>query len=165
MAADSGAYDHVVRKDELPGYDVIPSAMSQSGESYVGAGGEDIPNLGQVKVECKMQDGQDGFITVQKAKVHRNLASISKMVKAGNKVVFDEVNGRNASYLFNKRLNTMTPIRHNGIYEFDIWVKNKSKYGQYGVLAKDHEEEDDHNADGKAKCEANTIHLDFHGHA
>ena len=138
MAADSGAYDHVAKEEEFQGYSVADSEMSKRGESYVGAGGDDIKNLGQVSAECQMENGQEGHITVQKAKVRRNLASISKMVQAGNRVVFDQDYGVNTSYMLHKKTGYTSPIRHNGIFEFDIWVKDKSKvplHNKYDELA------------------------------
>ena len=119
------------------------------------------------------------YITVQKAKVHRNLASIGKMVKAGNRVVFDEKDGVNTSYMLHKASGSSTAIRHNGIYEFDLWVKDKAKYGKYGVFANEEGDEGDgvppppaaigdrnkcgHKANN-CNCK-DTVKLDFHRHA
>ena len=102
FAADSGAFDHVISKDELPGYEVGQSAMSANGESYIGAGGDEIPNLGQLSVEGALDNGQSAWITVQKAGVHRNLASGKQIVGRGNRVIFDEEDrGINTSHIYN----------------------------------------------------------------
>ena len=141
FAADSGAFDHVVGEEALPGYQATPSAMSAKGESYVGAGGDAIPNLGQIEVLGELDNGQGAWIKVQKARVHRNLASISKIVQGGNKVIFDEdQRGNNTSMIVNKQTGKTSPIRLNGIYEFDMWIKDKAQYGQYGVLREEEDE-------------------------
>ena len=51
FAADTGAYDHIMRKGELPKLPIRESEMSSKGESYVGAGAEEIPNEGQSQIE------------------------------------------------------------------------------------------------------------------
>ena len=55
--------------------------MSARGEGYVGAGGDKIDNLGQMTVEGSMDNGQKAWITVQKAKVHRNSASVKYLLR------------------------------------------------------------------------------------
>ena len=88
------------------------------------------------------------------------------MVKAGNRIIFDEnKNGENISRMVNKGTGAQVPIRYNGIYEFDMWVKDKAKYGQYGVLTVDDEEgvppvPEPH----PAKRPDKRVSLDFHRH-
>ena len=98
FAADSGAFDHVVGEEALPGYQATPSAMSAKGESYVGAGGDAIPNLGQIEVLGELDNGQGAWIKVQKARVHRNLASVNQIVKGGNRVIFDQDDSLDAEH-------------------------------------------------------------------
>ena len=57
--------------------------------------------------------------------------------------MFDEdKNGNNASHILDKRSGKTTPIRLNGVYEFDFWFKDQAKYN-FNLLAKDDEEEVD----------------------
>ena len=52
----------------------------------------------------------------------------------------------NTSSIFNKANGRITPIRLNGIYEFDMWVKQGypglSAVNRYSVLAREEEEEE-----------------------
>ena len=95
-----------------------------------------------------MENGGEGWITVQKAKFHRNLASSAKMVQAGSRVIFDQKHGVKTSRRVNKKTGDMNHIRYNGIYEIDVWVRDRARYGEYGVLTED--EVDGH--DGKKGC-------------
>ena len=58
FAADTDAFDHIVPEEELPGYEVRDSRMSKTGEAYVGAGGEEIENVGQTEIEGYLNDGK-----------------------------------------------------------------------------------------------------------
>ena len=87
FAADTGAYDHIMRNGELPKLPIRESEMSSKGECYVGAGAEEIPNEGQSQIEGVLEGGQAAKLTVQRGKVHRNLAAIRRVVQGGNRVV------------------------------------------------------------------------------
>ena len=50
--------------------------MSKTGEAYVGAGGEEIENVGQTEIEGYLNDGKKAKMTVQRGKVHWSLAAI-----------------------------------------------------------------------------------------
>ena len=53
------------------------------------------------------------------ADVKKPLASVMKIVKKGNQVVFDE----EGSYIRNKKTGTRTEMREeHGVYVFDIWI-------------------------------------------
>ena len=63
--------------------------------------------------------GTSHKITAQVTDVHKALLSVSKTVKAGNRVVFDE----DGSYIENKKDGTRTPIEwRNGGYALKVWV-------------------------------------------
>ena len=61
---------------------------------------------------------------IQVADVSKVLGSVREMVKAGNRVVFDEdANGNCISFLESKATKVKTAIRErNGTYQFDIKV-------------------------------------------
>ena len=63
-------------------------------------------------------------LPIQVADVHKVLGSVREMVKAGNRVVFDEdANGKCCSYLENKRSGKRTAIHdNNGSFQFTIRV-------------------------------------------
>ena len=99
-------------------------------------------------------------MTVQRGKVHRNLAAIRRVVQAGNRVVFDQnEQGINTSSIINKRNGKLTPIKLNGIYEFDMWVKKKAMLGRFGVLDDDEPAADNHSGGCGESCRD-----PFHGH-
>ena len=59
---------------------------------------------------------------MQSAKVSKTLASVSKMVKLGNRVVFDG----DWSYVENKKTGQKMGLREKeGVYVYDLWVKNR----------------------------------------
>ena len=156
-----------MRNGELPDHPIVESEMSQKGGAYVGAGEEEIPNEGQTQVGGILEGGHQARLTVQRGKVHRNLAAIRRVVQAGNRVVFDQnERGINTSSIINKTNCKITPVRLNGIHEFDLWVKQESQYGQYGVLC---EEEQSDNTNMKSsyseRCWKGTCMRDpFHRH-
>ena len=58
-------------------------------------------------------------LTMQVAEVTKPLGSVRAMVKAGNKVVFDD----GGSYILNKATGVKTNMEdRNGAYVFDIWI-------------------------------------------
>ena len=58
-------------------------------------------------------------MAMQVAEVTKPLGSVRAMVKAGNRVVFDE----QGSYIQNKFTGLVTQVEErNGAYVFDIWV-------------------------------------------
>ena len=171
FAADTGAFDHIMRNGELPSHPVTESEMSKKGEAYVGAGEEEIPNEGQSQIEGVLEGGQPANMTVQRGKVHRSLAAIRRVVQAGNRVVFDQnESGINTSSILNKKNGKLTPIRLNGIYEFDMWVTRKAMLGKFGVLDEDEPAEDNHSGatnfkDNHSRVCGDYCHDPFHGHA
>ena len=57
-------------------------------------------------------------------------------------MVFDQnENGINTSSILNKKNGKLNPIKLNGIYEFDMWVRNKAKFGKFGVLQDEEEQQ------------------------
>ena len=67
-------------------------------------------------------------MTFQVAPVRKPLGSASRIVKQGNRVVFDEdENGNNISNILNKRTGVEIAIndKPNG-YSFDMWVKRQT---------------------------------------
>ena len=65
-------------------------------------------------------DGSIKNITAQVCDVNKSLLSVSKAVKAGNKVVFDD----EGSYIQNKLTGEMTWLtEEGGMYALKLWVK------------------------------------------
>ena len=123
MAADSGAVDHVIRKDEAPSIQLQETAASKAGMCYTAANGTDIANYGEKQLNGLNNEGEEAEITAQVADVRRNLASVVKMMDAGNRIVFDE----EWSYIENKRTKRKTTMnRERGLMNFDVWIKKNT---------------------------------------
>ena len=83
-------------------------------------------------------------MTMQVAEVTKPLGSVRAMVKAGNKVVFDDGD----SYILNKATGVKTRMEdRNGAFVFDIWVprgKEEETSGYngkfFGALDDEHED-------------------------
>ena len=68
---------------------MVPSEKSRAGRGYLGAGGEEIPNLGQTDVTLEVKDGPTGQFRFQGPPVRKPLLSVSACNDKGNLVVFD----------------------------------------------------------------------------
>ena len=53
IALGSGAVDHVINPDDLPGYELRPSAGGNGGAAFQDASGNPVANLGQFIVEAE----------------------------------------------------------------------------------------------------------------
>jgi hypothetical protein len=94
VALDSGSGEHVADPDDAPGYALDPSAGSRMGQNFIGAGGEKIPNQGEMKLHLEVPTGTgkttDLRSTFQGAKVTRPLHSVSKICDEGFEVRFNK---------------------------------------------------------------------------
>ena len=70
-----------------------------------------------------MPDGSQYTMAFQVAGVSKALGAVSRIVGAGNRVVFDDP-ATVGSYIENKTTGKTTPLRqNNGVYYLDVWVK------------------------------------------
>ena len=90
LTIDSGAADHVIPPNWVPGLRVQPSPGSKRGVQYVAANGSKLPNLGQMMLSFQNSAGTAGRIMLQVANITKPLVSVSKLVDDGHQVVFDE---------------------------------------------------------------------------
>ena len=154
VCPDSGAAKFVAPENMCAHIAVEPSEASKKGITYRAANGQSIPNKGEKKVSGEDINGGKLEATWQIAGVTKPLASVSEMVKAGNRVTFDQdENGSNISRIYNKKKAVKIPIELVGsAYEFEMWVENKKKEIQistvevknkYDPLKEDEEPEDE----------------------
>ena len=141
LAADSGAVDHVIMKNEANSVEITPTAASKAGLCYRAANGTKFQNYGEKRIEATTSEGHQMGLTPQVADVKRNLGSVVKMMDAGNKVVFDN----EWSYIQHKKTGkTTTMQKQNGLMQFDIWIpKNEDRIevgNQFNALTEDVEE-------------------------
>ena len=84
------------------------------------ASGHQIPNEGEKRFSAVTEEGLEKEMTLQVADVNQGLLSVSKAMKAGNRVVFDEA----GSYIESKRTGDKTWMRErNGMFIMKLWVK------------------------------------------
>ena len=114
--------------------------MPKHGKKYRAANGTGIREFGQadLKGRSRKAAGLDCRLPVKVAEVTKSLGSVMKMVKAGNKVVFDlnakEVEGMGCEggYIQNKKTKKVVPIKIYGKqgreqFGFDMWIQKTGK--------------------------------------
>ena len=90
MAVDSGATETVVGEGMLLDVETRDGEARRKGVQYEVADGTLIPNLGEKKFVAVAEQGEMRKMTAQVCDVNKALLSVSKVVKAGNRVVFEE---------------------------------------------------------------------------
>ena len=128
IAVDSGASETVVGEDMLPNVQLIEGDMFKRGVKYEAANGELIDNMGEKRFEAHSAEGSVRGLTAQVCGVNKALLSVSKMVKSGNRVVFqnDKAGG---SYIEDLQTGEHMYLREEGgMYMLDPWVNGKSSF-------------------------------------
>ena len=124
VAVDSGAADSVIPEGKCTQYTAVDTQKSLYGASYSGADGSTIPNLGERAIDAVMESGQETQMIFQVCPVTKALGSVSKMVKNGHRVVFDDPDMGEGSYIQDKRTGQRTYLRQeNAVFVLDVWVK------------------------------------------
>ena len=112
---DSGASDSVAPPGTFPDVKTLETNASKAGVQYTAAGGHKIDNLGMQRPYIFLQDGSKHIMSFQVAGVSKALGAVSRLVGAGNRVVFDDPNTV-GSFIENKVTGKKTPLRqHNGV--------------------------------------------------
>ena len=124
VCPDSGAVKFVAPVQMASHIPWKAGAASKAGVKYRVANGNLIPNVGEKVVKGKDVNGNPLTSTWQGAPVTKPLAGIKEMVRAKNRVVFDEdESGRDISYIHNKVTRVTIPINDKPSgYSFDMWV-------------------------------------------
>ena len=95
-------------------------AASRRGVEYEIANGELIPNLGEKRFIAVSTEGISRRLTAQVCEVNKGLLSVSKVVKAGSRVVFD----RDGSYIEDKETGEKMALQESGgMYMLKMWTK------------------------------------------
>ena len=120
MAVDSGATETVVSDEMLQSVQVNEGPASRRGVKYEVANGVRIPNEGEKKFSATTGEGITRGITAQVCNVNKPLLSVSRMVNAGNKVVFDA----DGSYIEDKVTAERMWLEYKGgMYMLRVWAK------------------------------------------
>ena len=99
-------------------------------DAFLSATGEEIPNLGELKIPMLTREDTMRHMTFCAAPVAKPLASVKKMVLAGHRVVFDDI-----SYIENKVTGEVNYLREEaGNYILDVWVPPPSSDGHIGNM-------------------------------
>ena len=117
ITVDSGAAESVMPVDMLKEVQLKESIGSRSGVHYVAANGGRMPNLGEKQVYFKTKNGAESNVVFQVTHARKPLASVSKMVKKGNRVVFSPT----GSYIENIATERRIDMEEvNGTYRIDV---------------------------------------------
>jgi len=107
----------------------MEGAASKSGVKYALANGETVENEGEKHMMASSGEGVNRMITAQVTEVSKPLMSVSKLVKAGNTVVFSP----EGSYVYDGyNGETMNLEARNAMYMLKVWVKPASGFHGFG---------------------------------
>jgi len=140
VVVDSGACETVGPVNVATGFDLRETTASRNGVHYVAANGTKICNHGERNIRGLNAAGNRIGFAMQAADVNKVLAAVNQVVKAGNKVVFDEgPNGMAPNHhIYNYATGTRTEMElRNGQYLFEMWVPNlgNSQSGEAAEVA------------------------------
>ena len=128
ITVDSGAANNVMPRRMVRHKGKIrPSAASKAGVCYVAANNGRIPNEGEVDFEFTTEAGHCEMMVVQIAEVNKALGSVSYMVDAGFKFIFDkdELTGKDLSVMVHKATGRTTRFRRDrNVWVLDAYVKD-----------------------------------------
>ena len=120
FAIDSGATETVVGEYMMMRAATMEGVACKRGVEYEVANGERIPNLGEKRFKGISDDGVTRSITAQVCSVNKALLSVRKIIRAGNRVVFDE----DGCYVEDKRTQEKMWMREEGgMFMLRLWVK------------------------------------------
>ena len=119
LTVDSGAADHVMPISWLTWIIMTMSLGALRGLHYVSASGGRLPNLGERKVEFLTEEGTWASIVFQIAGINKPLLSVSKLIRDGWRVVFDE----EECFMLHKDSKKKIEIkRERGVFVIDAYV-------------------------------------------
>ena len=98
----------------------VEGEASRKGVEYEVADGHRIPNEGEKRFQAVTAEGAQRGMVLQVADVNQALLSVSKAMKAGNRVVFDD----SGSFIECKRTGEKTWMKgKNGMFIFKPWAQ------------------------------------------
>ena len=134
ITVDSGAADNVMPRSTLRKWmKVRQSEASRAGVHYVAANGARIANEGEADFAFQDKDGKRHSWVFQVADVNKVLASVSAMVDAGHRVVFDrdEVTGTDLSFITCKATGESIKMRRDrNVWTIDAFVDEDSDFSR-----------------------------------
>ena len=117
---DSGATERVVGEDMLTSVETVEGEAFKRGVEYEVASGTTIQNLGEKCFVAIAEEGQRRKMCAQVCAVNKALLSVSRMVQAGNRVVFEQ----SGSYVEDLHSgDKMYMYEKGGMYMLKMWVE------------------------------------------
>ena len=117
---DSAATDTVLSPKTLTCVPITEGAAFKRGVEYEMANGQYCPNLGERSFRGFAEEGSERAVVAQVVDVSQSLLSVSRCVKAGNRVVFDS----DGSYVENKVTGEINWLTEKGnLWTLKMWVK------------------------------------------
>ena len=121
IMVDSRSAEHCLDAEaELPDHEVEPSPGQEIGQTVETAGGHELANLGQVRVEFETQEGLESDVTFQNIKVTTPILSVRKLVKKGHEVEFRRGGGSIVAAGSGERMNF---IERGGVYYIKLKIR------------------------------------------
>ena len=120
LTVDSGASDTVIPPHV--GCNIPLSHTYRVGMEYEVANGGVLYNLGEKRANVLMSRESDTpfLMSFQVAKVHKPLLAVSKLVEAGNNVIFDKHDPHILLFTGQK----LPMVCNGGTYEVEVWIEN-----------------------------------------
>ena len=122
----------MIPKGMLPDEPVKDGEAKRHGVKYVAANGARMDNLGEKRAKFKrMGSDEVNGITFQVTEVSKPLASVSRILDKGNRVVFDR--GPDGSYIQNTKTGEWFPLKEEKgtfIMEVDWLEPEAAKSGE-----------------------------------
>ena len=110
----------MISEDMVSAVKTKEGSASRRGFVYETANGETIPNLGEKQFVAESEEGARKKITAHVADVNKGLLSVTKIVAAGDRVVFD-----GNSYLEDRATGEkMWLTEAHGVYMLKMWVES-----------------------------------------
>ena len=125
FALDPGATETVMGQNMLSSVETKEGAASKTEVEYDIATGALILNLGEKKFQAASQEGVTRSITAQVCAVNMALMSVKKVMRPGNRVVFDE----EETYIKDKVTGEkIWGTDDGGMFMVKMWVNRKAGF-------------------------------------
>ena len=121
LAVDSGASETVIGQDMAQSA-TLSEQGPKMGKLYEMADGAKIPNLGEKEFIGVSTEGIQKELKAQVCEISKGLLSVSRVVDAGNRVVFSP----KGSYIEDEHGRRMHMEKKRGLYILKLWTKNGS---------------------------------------
>ena len=121
VMVDSGSGEHCLDAEvKLPDHPIERSPGQEAGQTVETAGGHELHNLGQVRVEFETQEGLESDISFQHIKATTPILSVRKLVKRGHQVEFRRGGGSIIAAGSGQRMDF---VERGGVYYIKLKIR------------------------------------------